>query len=26
VQATKVVTAAQGPYGGLYVPREMACE
>ncbi len=26
VQATKVVTASQGPYGGLYVPREMACE
>ncbi len=26
VQATKVVTTAQGPYGGLYVPRGMACE
>jgi hypothetical protein len=26
VRATKVVTAAQGPYGGLYVPRGMTCE
>lgn len=26
VRATKVVTTAQGPYGGLYVPRGMACE
>ena len=26
VRATKVVTTAQGPYGGLYVPRGMTCE
>ncbi len=26
VRATKVVTTAQGPYGGLYVPRDMTCE
>jgi hypothetical protein len=26
VSATKVVTVAQGPYGGLYVPRGMSCE
>ncbi len=26
VSATKVVTVAQGPYGGLYVPRGMTCE
>jgi hypothetical protein len=26
VRATKVVTTVQGPYGGLYVPRDMSCE
>jgi hypothetical protein len=26
VRATKMVTNMQGPYGGLYVPRQAVCE
>jgi hypothetical protein len=26
VRAAKLVTAKQGPYGALYVPRDVSCE
>jgi hypothetical protein len=26
VRATKLVAAKQGPYGALYVPRDVSCE
>ena len=26
VRATKLVTAKQGPYGALYLPRDISCE